>query len=81
MELHIDAGAWASVKIIPRFENFSIFGVFRVFEMGAAFLSNEKPRYALVSPIPMSSAIKNKMFGLGDSAKMAKLETKKKLTQ
>jgi hypothetical protein len=32
----MEAGACASVKIIPCFENFSIFGVFRVLPIGLA---------------------------------------------
>tara|TARA_B100000035_G_scaffold220494_1_gene189298 strand:- start:438 stop:578 length:141 start_codon:yes stop_codon:yes gene_type:complete len=32
------------------------------------FLNKETPKYALVSPIPISSAMKSKMFGFGDSA-------------
>jgi hypothetical protein len=40
----MEAGACASVKVIPCFENFSIFGVFRVFEIGIEFLNNDTPK-------------------------------------
>ena len=63
MELHIDAGAWASVKIIPCFANFSIWGVLTVLERGFVPSIKLISSYALVSPIPMSSAMKMIMFG------------------
>ena len=63
MELHIDAGEWASVKIIPSLANFSICGVLTVLEIGFVPSIKLISRYALVSPIPMSSAMKMIMFG------------------
>ena len=44
MELHMEAGACASVNVSPCFENLSILGVFRVFEIGIEFLNNDTPR-------------------------------------
>jgi hypothetical protein len=64
VELHIDAGAWASVKIIPCLANFSMLGVLRVFPTGLDPLMRLILRYASVSPMPMSSAIKSMMLGL-----------------
>jgi hypothetical protein len=60
----MDAGAWASVKTIPCLANLSKYGVLRVFSIGLYPLIKLVPRYALVSPKPISSAIKITMFGI-----------------
>ena len=59
----MEAGAWASVKIMLCLANVSMFGVFRVLAMALVFGINRTPKYALVSPIPMSSAMKIMTFG------------------
>lgn len=60
----MDAGAWASVKSIPCFANLSRFGVLRVLPIGLEPLMGLILRYALVSPMPISSAIKKTILGL-----------------
>tara|TARA_E500000331_G_C16973769_1_gene590436 strand:- start:356 stop:565 length:210 start_codon:yes stop_codon:yes gene_type:complete len=60
----MEAGAWASVKIIPWLANLSRFGVLSVLSMGFVPWIKVIPLYALVSPIPMSSAINRTIFGL-----------------
>jgi hypothetical protein len=64
VELHIDAGAWASVKITACLANLSRLGVKSVFSIGLDPLVRLIFKYTLVSPKPMSSAMKNKILGL-----------------
>ena len=54
------------MKIIPSLASLSILGVLTVLEIGFVPFINLMSRYALVSPIPMSSAMKMIMFGFCD---------------
>ena len=54
------------MKIIPSLASFSIFGVSTVLEIVFVPSINLTSWYALVSPIPMSSAMKMIMFGFCD---------------